>query len=442
MFLRPHHFQAFAAQVQTHLADARQGVGPYRWGVRRMEIDPGQLQVFQLSIHAFDVLLPDGTRICAPGNARLDARLFQEDFDNSRGNLVVRLGIPVVPTGAAAVADETNPRGRFVVVEEQRTDENTGTEEQPILRRAFNARLFFGEEDTSGYETVPIARLQRKSELDPEPVLDESYVPPLLEIGAEESLKRRLFEIADGLRAANEGLAKGLGRGPLSTALETGKDPTNLLKLHTTNGLLPVVEQTCLSPAVHPFDAYRVLCGLAGSLSLFREDKACPKLPVYDHEDIGGRFDAVIELIRKHLKFVDKREYDRRSFENHALDTYRQDCSFPRDWLAPGQEVYLGVESELEVEQVDAIVLQRLKVAAPPDIPNVVGAVMRGVVVDRVPRTPVGLPDLTNVHYFLVDRKTTDPERWKYVVEAEALSLIGNASATKPVKFHLYSTVG
>lgn len=439
MFLRPHHLQAFAAQVRSALADTTLSLGAFRYGVRRLTVDETRLQAGQLVLQDVDLVMPDGLRVSVPDNARVESVEFGEAFEESRGRLEVFLGVPSVPVGVGAIADEQNRRGRYLVDEVMRPDENTGRSEQSILCRSLNLRLFLSGEDRSGYSTMKVAEIVRKGELDPEPVLDAVYVPPLLEVSGHAGLRRRLGEICDSLRSTNEALGKALSSKEMALTIESGTDPTNLFKLHTTNAHVPVVEQNCLSPGVHPFDAYRSLCALAGALALFSESRSCPQLPLYDHEDIGGRFETIIRLIKTHLHHTSKRTWDRVTFQRNSDNPYRYDCSLKDDWVAGGLELYLGVETALESARVEQLVTAQMKIAAPSDLNNILGAVVRGVAVVPQARTPAALPELTNVHYFQLDAKKTDALRWQPVVADKAICIVGNASEDPGIQFHVYA---
>jgi predicted component of type VI protein secretion system len=190
---------------------------------------------------------------------------------------------------------------------------------------------------------------------------------------------------------------------------------------------------------VHPFDAYRALCGLAGSLSMFSPDmRSCPSFPLYDHEDIGGRFDQVIRIIKGHLHSTVKRTWDRLTFERAADSPYRYDCKLKDDWVDGTYALYLGVESELAATEIEQRMMSQMKIAAPNDISNILGAVVRGVTLAPQSRVPAALPEHAHTHYYLLDAERTDDLRWRPVRESRAICLVGDPKDAN-IQFHIYA---
>lgn len=441
MFLRPQHLQLLARDLGASIGDAGLLGGPYRWGVRDLQIGAGKLKAHQVSVVSCDLVMPTGTRFAVPGNANLPAVDFKSEYEANSGPVNVRIGVPIAEPGSVVVADTDFPHRRYRLLELETADENTGVEE-PVRHRLLNGRVFIGDEDASGYETLMVARVVRKSEIDDEPVLDHSYVPPLLRIAGNHDLMLQLQEICDSLRAANQNFGEQIARREADFAIERGRESTILFKLLATNSQVPILEQTCRSVGVHPFDAYRALCGLAGSLALFSDEKSCPKLPIYDHDDIHTCFSEVIDRIRQGISMTDQRNWERRTFQRDPDDPRCYHCDLEERWLGTEHEIFVGVESDMPQQEADQLVRSPdLRLCGKSALKHVERGVVGGVKLSPPLRDPVSLPRLNKTFYYEVQRGTEpeDEVRWKPVIQSQALSLfLRETSVQDDIRFHLF----
>src|SRR5262249_32676783 len=93
------------------------------------------------------------------------------------------LAVPTFQMGRANVEEIPTANGpRYWVDELEIGDENTGSEDQPILVRRLRCRLLLSNQDHTGSEVIPTARVERSAQLEAPPQLDTEYVPPLLSL--------------------------------------------------------------------------------------------------------------------------------------------------------------------------------------------------------------------------------------------------------------------
>src|SRR5262249_56108442 len=86
--------------------------------------------------------------------------------------------------GANAEAAPTADGPRYWVEDQELGDENTGSNDESIQFRRIRARLLLSNQDQTGYEVLPLARIERSAQLEAPPQLDLDYVPPLLVLDA------------------------------------------------------------------------------------------------------------------------------------------------------------------------------------------------------------------------------------------------------------------
>lgn len=435
MLLLPQHLQQFRGFVLGRVAAAGQLGGPGRYGVRALE---WRLSPEELAVIAADVTLPSGTIIQVPRACHIPSLPLGEALARSRGSVDVWIGVPVAAEGVSVEAGEANRMGRFQVQEVTLRDEvDAGLDsERQVEVRRLNARLFLGDQDRSGYESVRVARLIRKSDLDPEPAFDPGFVPPLLDVTADPGLKRRLTEICDALRETNESLGRDVASRPFSFALETGASPEAIFKLNATNAQLAVIEQLCLTRGVHPFDTFLALCQLAGSLAIFSQERRCPDVPAYDHDELEVCFQAVIEQIRGYLQYTWKRVFEVREFTE--AEGQRPRAALEPTWVEPGSQLYLAAKGgAADPEELDRYVGQQLKLFGQGDKAS--GLAVGGVRLAREVRVPAALPELEGVYYYRLDREATPTERWAVLRDSLGAELVHAGRPIEGVTYALYA---
>ena len=321
MFLLPQHLQAYTRELGARIA-AGDGVGRVgTYGLVSLDIQAEALERDVFQIDRAQVLFRDGTLASFPETASVEAREFMEHFTGPE--LSVWLGVPAAQPNVPQLGEDAGRTYRFRVDVQDISDENLRDETRPIEFRHLTGRLFFGNEDRSGFECVPIARLVREGEPVAKTVLSGDFMPPCLAVGAAPVLAEALKYTAERARGQARDLAARL---PALTT-EGGVDLTGIFKLQALNAGLVNLEQVAATPSVHPHDAYSVLATLAGSLAVFGPDRVAPELPTYDHDDLTRTFDAVLAAVHGLLVAEVSVPYDVTEF---APDSVREGSTKPR----------------------------------------------------------------------------------------------------------------
>ena len=438
MLLLPHHFQAFSRGIASQLEHNQASFGPCRWGVEHLDLEVNPVEV---RIAAMSVVLESGLRVSFPGNARLEPRKLEGRLESNRGILPVYLGVPQWQEGVPALAADKNSRGRYHTTEYGKVDENTADpdSETGVHYRLLNAQILIGQEDDlDGFDVVKIAEIVRKSDHDPTPVCSKVYVPPLLDVTADSNLRRMLGEVLDALAEKAEGLANLVTSEPLLFALETGAQPENILKLNAINAHYAVVRQSCLTRGVHPFDAYRRICALAGSLAIFSPERYCPEFPLYDHADIAGCFSALTRKVLEYLSFTFRRDFDTRRFVAVGDGEY-QECEFLPLWLDPQWELFLGVLTEERNENaVIELVMDQVKLMAGGTHEAITKEIVGGIELEYCKSTPRTLPGKNGLYYFRFNEADTVRSRWQALHTSSVLRLDAESGVFERAGFELY----
>ena len=194
MFLRPHHFQA-ADRYTARLVDATaQFLQAHAWGLRRCVIDTEALGGYRFVVRELSARFRDGTLLQLPQDAPLP------DFDLKpaflgRNSVELFLAVPTWRPGQPNVATpgNTNP-ARYRTNTLPTDDENTGVNPQTLSYRSPAVRLLTADDDRSGYEVLPLARLEKSERAEATPQLAVGFIPPVLACDAWPGLQQKILQ--------------------------------------------------------------------------------------------------------------------------------------------------------------------------------------------------------------------------------------------------------
>ncbi len=424
MFMRPHHFQAASRYFGSALSRETQQIQPYGWGIVSLQISEAMLENFVFDIKSVSMKMPDGTFVCVPDNANVESRELKMFLDKADGAIDVFFALP----GLRDNAPNTLPLGeksvdsydrRYLVQLHDLIDENSGKNPQQIETRKLNGRIFFTGENTSGYEVIKIARVIRSGDSRNMPLLSSEFFPPVLELKASSTLYNLCQDIYHRLAAKNRMLISQISEGNLSFSGDIKDAIQIMLKLQITSGFAPLIRQLIETPHLHPYIIYLEFCRLAGELSIFSKDMKLPEdIPSYNHEQIDRCFQGICSQINQLLEHVISAVYIKAGFEKTGNQL---ECELKEEWLTPGAEFYLGVESDYKEEVVFGNI-DGIKLGACTDISLFIQRRLPGLELQRLRRVPPGLPDRANDYYLKIKQ---EGEFWNNVLKNKRLALSG-----------------
>ena len=372
LFISPHHFQLAERRMAEDLSVSQQWHVGYAYGLRKIDVDEDALANWRVSVSGLQARLRDGTVVRFPEDALLSpVEIPRNAFRSSQDRLMVHIAVPRLQLGrknAAPPAGETVTR--FAIDSQEVEDENQAGNPIAMNVRWLNCRLLLGDEELSGYETLPIMRLRLGSIAEAPPELDPEYIPPILACDAWMHLQERILgNITDQLGSLADQLARNmLDRG---VAFESGhrEDLERIFKLHSLNTALGYLVNLPFVRGIHPLEGYMELCRIVGLISIFLPERRMPKVPIYDHDDLGGCFYAVRRLLDIDQEKA-RRAYIKRPFIGAGL---QMQVRLEREWLTPGWTFYMGVESKLAFNEIDKLLTDRLdlKVGSSDAVENI-----------------------------------------------------------------------
>src|SRR5262249_7183539 len=135
----------------------------HNWGLRSIEVDLDSLGNYRFVARSLTARLRDGSVISVPADGVLPAVELKAAFEREP-RLTVYLALPLVNLARANVsANGTAETARYLLDSQDIPDENTGTNPQPVRIRLLNLKLLLSTDDLAGYETVPVARIEKSA---------------------------------------------------------------------------------------------------------------------------------------------------------------------------------------------------------------------------------------------------------------------------------------
>lgn len=420
MFLRPQHFQTadrFFAQQQAR--DSRWSCH-YGWGLRRISWETEALATYRFALRSLEARFRDGTLIALPQDGSLPSLDLKPALARA-SRVTIHVALPQLHLGRVNVGTEGS---RFLVDHQEMEDENTGGNSQTISLRRWNVRLLTDQDDRSGFETLPLARIEKSPRAEAVPQLDVTYIPPVLACDAwpelQVSILRTTFDrIGRKIEVlANQALSRGI------TLDSHGQGDSRLIgQLSRLNEAHALLGNLAFIDGVHPLTAYMELCRLVGQLAIFSRALRPPELPRYDHDDLGGCFYRVRQYLDGLLDEVDEPSYEERPFIGAGL---RMQVAIEPKWLEPGYAMFLGVRSPLGSEEIIRLLTQvgrlDMKVGSSDRVDQIFTKGAAGLRFTPSPRPPRALPAAPELTYFQIDRDST-PAEWQYVEKSLSLAI-------------------
>jgi type VI secretion system protein ImpJ len=426
MFIRPQHFQT-AQRYWAHLVDRNEKWDVhYNWGLRSIELDLDALANYYGIVRSLHARLRDGTLVSVPEDGLLPDLDLRTAFEGGN-TATLYLGVPMLHLGRAnASADGPSEVARYTVDTRELEDENTGVNPQPVQVRLLNACLLLSNQDHTGYEVLPIARIQKSARAEATPELDLSYIPPVLACDAWGPLATNILQaIYERIGKKIETLATQIVTRGVTFDSHTQGDALLFAQLRELNQAHALLSSLAYAQGVHPLLAYLELCRLVGQMSIFGATRRPPELPRYDHDDLGGCFYRIKQYLDELLNILVEPEYKERPFIGAGL---RMQVSLEPAWLESAWQMYVGVRSTLEPDEC----VKRLTRSGRDQLDMKIGSSERvdtlyregqaGLKVVHTPRPPRVLPQLPGLIYFQIQRETTAGE-WQNVQKSLTLAV-------------------
>lgn len=416
MFVRPQHFQHQNRYLEDLLDARTRGLRPYPWGVMALEIDTAHLPLGKVALRRCDAVLPDGTVVTVSGAARELAAL---EIPATTANARVVLAVPRRREDGVEVGDATGTRfpRRFSRLDRQVLDTTAKTETEAtatIATGVLNLSLMLETEADGDSVVLPVARV-REVAANGAVLLDDDFIPPLLDAMGHPAARRLVDEVSGLVRMQQETLA-GRIEAPGAGAAVSGI--SDFLTLQLANRYAPLLTHLRQSSPVHPEELYRTLLQMAGELATFTEQRRPTTAPTYDHDDLTGVLGEVVRRIRDALSTAGEEPAVQLPLQARRYGVYVSPIA-DRSLIASARFV-LAVAADLAPETLRNSFPRQVKIGPVEDIRELVNVQLPGIPLQPMPAVPRQVPYHAGTTYFELDQRA---ELWSKMHGSAAFGL-------------------
>lgn len=397
MFLRPQHLQQWDVSLDERLRYHLSGLDPFRWGLRRLEINEEALSDNRVEVMQLDAVLPGGAILRYPDGVRIETR----EFDGSRERIDVHVALRRPSQSAPNVASEGSTRDvRYFQQSRDLPDWNQGGNPVPVELAVPNLRLFLsGEErELEVHESFKLAEIVATGEIKRPFALDPGYCPPLLSLQAHppllDKINRTVAQIAAKVRVV-AGRTGGAAVGDLP----------RMWMRYTLARMTPVLRHLLSTGETRPFDLYTALAETAGALAAFQLEEPA-ELPVYDHARLGACFGGLLDFLDEQLQEAVPERFTELSLGYDPTAKMYVTEELNTDLVSPRNLYYLGVKADLEDEDLARRVQEEGKAGSRGSARVAVMTKTEGLKIERLPQPPTEIAARQGFLYFRIDPKS------------------------------------
>lgn len=414
MFLRPQHFQQHTRYLENYVEGRSAVLRTHPWGFGQLKLDRQLLTLGKFGIASAQGVFPDGTPFNIPGDE--DAPSFL-DIPEQVQNSVVYLGLPVRRQGATEADCSDDPQGlaRYLCANQDTRDSNAGFESEAQLQLGrLRMRLLLENDRLEDYLCIGVARIAELRS-DNQIVLDEDYIPTVMNCQADAVLAGFLKELQGKLHSRGDALAGRVSASGRGGAAEIA----TFLFLQLVNRYEPLVAHLASLEGLHPESLYRLALEIAGELATFvGEGKRPIEFPAYSHDDLQSCFIPLMAELRRNLSMevievaipveLKKRKY---GFYKAAIEDSA---------LLSSASFVLAVNADIPAEDLRQHFPNQVQTGPVETIDNMARHALPGIRLRPLAVAPRQLPFHTGVVYFELD--TTDPV-WQELQKSGAIAM-------------------
>jgi type VI secretion system protein ImpJ len=397
----------------------------YNWGLRSIDLDLEALANHRLVIHSIEARLRDGTPVVTPRDGTLptiDLRPVFQEMDARY--FIVYLAVPSLYLGRRNISAEQNADYRYFQAAIEFEDENSGGNPQTVPVRALNFQILVGNQNQTGYETLPIARLEKSAQAEAGPQLDTTYIPPVISSDAWKPLHDGILRgMLERLDRKIDWLVEQMNTQGITFERNSPGDALVLKQMQQLNEAVSALGVLVAAPGVHPLNAFLELSRIVGQLAIFGATRRPPDLPRYNHDDLGSCFNDLKNHLHRQLDIVREPEYKERPFIGAG---WRMQVDLEPSWLEPGAQMYIGVQSSLEALQCVTLLTKAgqldMKIGSSDRVEDLFQKGSAGLRFVHEQLHPAGLPKVQGQLYFQVMPDLKNPE-WLALKKSLMLAL-------------------
>jgi type VI secretion system protein ImpJ len=398
LFLQPQHFQQQERYFERYVETRCQALVPYTWGFTEIEFERDFLKIGKIGLRRLAGVFPDGTPFRMPDDDPLPAPVdIAADVRDQR----LFLAVPLRRAGEAESA--RGPLADELVRQDIREFQvanaaASGGDPAALEVAALRTRLLLELEATEAYARVPLAHVV-ECRADQQVVLDETFIPTILQIRAANRLTAVTTELLGLFRQRGEAL----GGRVAATSRGTAAELADFLMLQAINRYEPLLAHFADSGVVHPEALFRFCVAAAGEFATFTTtSKRTPRFPGYRHDHLKETFEPVIASLRDSMSKVLTQNAIPIPLEPRK---YGVSVAIVADRSLFSSAVFiLAARADGPAENVRQRFPAQVKIAPAEKIGDLVNKGLPGIPVVPIPVAPRQIPYHAGYAYFELDQ--------------------------------------
>jgi len=413
MFIRPQHFQQQERYWYSQLRCQPNSLAPFHYGFREYQLNLDLLDQGKIALQKAQGVFPDGTVFSLPQQDCMPAPLqIPEGVSKTK----VYLCVPIQQGDALEVAYEKDPLLRYRAAIESVADsasQQNGDLAEIELGR-LQLRLLLEDDDRSEYTCLQMLEI-KDVRPDKKIILQDQFIPALLEIQAEPRLVQFINEVHGLLQHRADILAHRL----TNTQQSESAVVADFMLLQLVNRYESIFRQMMTSSNLHPQPLFEMACHLMAEIATYTKDSRRPGVqPNYQHENLADAFLPVMKELRHCLSMV---------LEQHAVaislvhQNYGVYVGQVQDkTLFENSVMVLAVYADKNPEELRKNFAMQAKIGALENIRDLVSRGIPGVPLVPLPIAPRQIPYHANFAYFRIDQRH---ELWKQIMNTGSIAL-------------------
>jgi len=400
MFLQPAHFQQQDRYFQHRLESRCAGLRVYPFGITRLEINQEELGLGRgkFALTACQGVFPDGTPFAIPDHHPAPIPI---DIPTDTKDQLVYLCLPISRVSNKEVVwqGQEDELSRYQMQEITVKDcHSQSAQDATVQSGDLWTRLRLSNQHQDAYVTLAVAKI-RECKPDKSVILDTEFIPTCLHVSASTLLTAYIKDIAGLLHQRGETLAGRLGTPGASGVAEI----RDFLFLQIINRYEPLFHHLTSVAQFHPEQLFSILVQMVGELSTITEPNHRFKaLPVYQHEDQGNSFKAVVLALREALNWVPEARaipipLEERPYQIRIGNIYDRN-------LLQSAEFVLAAKADLATETIRSNLPRQTTIATKEKLSDYVNAHVLGIRLNPLPVAPRQLPFHNGMIYFGLDK--------------------------------------
>lgn len=412
LFLRPQHFQQQERFLEWLLHARLEQLVGFGHGFSELAFEDALRRQGKLVLRAARGVLPDGTPFSVPSaGSPLSPLDVPDGCRDAMVYLVAGLSRPDA-RAFALDASSSGRRTRYLPAQLEVPDNTVDGGEVADLQLGVLSLGLVLEASLDGTMTrLPVARIRERSPAG-EVILDDTFVPPMLDAMAQPRLRAWIEELLGLVHQRGDMLDARITQ-------QGSKGVADYLLLQTCNRFEPLLADWRAGVPVHPRTLFMELLKLAGECRTSDlKSRRIPSLPVYAHGNLAACFAPVVEEIRRQLVAVPDQAGAQIPLVNHGRGFFLADIPDPR--MIKSGYMVLGMTAQWPEAKIRSEMPAFVRIGSPDRIQALITANLYGVRLEALPGAPIDIRHHAGFQYFQLDRHS--PE-WPTIETARRLVL-------------------